>query len=183
VGEWRTIGQLADLVGGYCWVEDRLFTLTGEWASDGSGEYPEITVFLATQSRLHGASAEAWRDRLPVRASVDRSALITPPVWDDIPVQTVLERLAEASDPLERLAGLTEVVLPLLVLGAYQRHADSATAVAEAPVRAVLEVVMDERGREMVDGRSLWQQLAGVASAPVSAQAVTKSLLEGMVRE
>ncbi len=33
VTEWRDVGQLARVVGAYCWVEHRLFSLAGGWAA------------------------------------------------------------------------------------------------------------------------------------------------------
>ncbi len=32
---WRGIDELAGLVGAYCWVENRIFEVSGAWATDG----------------------------------------------------------------------------------------------------------------------------------------------------
>jgi hypothetical protein len=153
MGEGRTIGQLADRVGAYCWVEHRLFVLMGQWAvSGGEGEArPEVTVFLATESRRHGALAQAWQERLPVRAGVDRDALVVAPPG---PLLEVLERLDGADGVQTRLAGLVSVVLPR-VLASYEEHLASANRASEGPVLAVLQRARHGGSMEIAVGQSL----------------------------
>jgi hypothetical protein len=129
---FRTIGELADRCGHYCWVEHRLFELAGAWAGE-EGE-PAVRVFLAALSRLHGLLANEWYDRLPVRAGIDPSALVVPPPG---PLEGVFAALGAEPDLRARLAGLTGVVLPQL-LAAYNGHLAQASPVAEGPVMAVL---------------------------------------------
>jgi hypothetical protein len=153
VGEWRTIGQLADRVGAYGWTEQRLFALMGQWAV-GVGE-AEAAVYLATASRRHGVLAEAWRDRLPRRAGVDRAALIVEPPG---PLGAVLDRLDREPEGLARLAGLTAVVLPR-VLATYEEHRTTGSAVCEGSVLAVLDEARREGSVEVEAGVSLMQRL------------------------
>jgi hypothetical protein len=164
VPEWHPVGLLADRVGGYCWLEHRLFTLTGQWASSGD-EGPalaEATVFWATASRRHGALAQAWRDRLPVRAGVDQDELIVAPPG---PLSEVLDQLADEPAGLDRLGGLVQVVLPRL-LATYEAHAETAAPVSEGPVLAVLDRARRDGGVESRVGQSLWKRLEGAGGSP-----------------
>ena len=84
---WRTIDELAGLVGAYCWVEHRLFEVAGAWASEPRvGETGtdaadgELRVWCAAAAQRHAALAGRWAERLPVRAGVDPAALVAPPV-------------------------------------------------------------------------------------------------------
>ena len=56
---WRGIDELARLIGAYCWVENRLFALTGTWASAPAAPAPdaEIRVLLNEMSAQHAAVA------------------------------------------------------------------------------------------------------------------------------
>jgi hypothetical protein len=158
VGDWRTIAQLADRVGAYCWMERCLFTAMGRWAVEGGAEDgigAEATVFLATAARRHGALAEQWRDRLPVRAGVDRASLMAPPPG---PLAEALARVAAEPSPLARVGALADVVLPR-VLDTYEAHLTSGRAVAEGPVLAVLEGARLEGSMEVAVGQSLVQRL------------------------
>jgi hypothetical protein len=129
---FRTIDELAERCGHYCWVEHRLFELAGAWASE-DGE-PALRVFLSAFSRQHGLLATEWYERLPVRAGVDRSALVVPPPG---PLEGVLDVLGAEPDLNARVAGLSGVVLPQLI-AAYEGHLARASPVSEGPVMAVL---------------------------------------------
>ncbi len=81
---WRGIDELAGLVGAYCWVENRIFEISGAWASRASHDAaevldPALRVWCAGVSARHGALALRWTERLPVRAGVDPRALVTAP--------------------------------------------------------------------------------------------------------
>lgn len=146
---WRTIDQLARRVGGYCWWEHRLFELTGRWSS-GTGD-PEIRVFFSQMSARHAAFSLQWRDRLPARAGVDRTALVVAPSQADADVLTLLEG---QSDDLLRLGGLLDVVLPRLH-SAYRAHLTQASSVSEGPVIEVLRQIAGAEDREMDHGQAL----------------------------
>jgi hypothetical protein len=154
VAEWRDGAQLAQLVGGYCWAEHRLFTLTGRWAAEPGDA--EVRVYLAGLARRHGRLAEAWRDRLPVRDGVDRAALVVPPPG---PLAPVFERLAAEPGQSCRLAGLVQSVLPRL-LQTYEAHLGTTAPVRESPVLMVLEEARRAGSVEAEVGRSLWRRLS-----------------------
>jgi len=161
---FRTIGQLAERCGQYCWLENRLFALTGMWASapdgDGDGDSgegvgrsieSEVRVFCSEASSWHGFMAGQWRDRLPVRAGVDAGALIVPAPG---PVGEALELLGAETDVLGALGGLVGQILPAL-LAAYEEHLARASRVSEAPVRAVLGLAQPRAQLEIERGREL----------------------------
>ncbi len=136
---WRGIVALGEAVGRYCWLERRLFELTGGWATatgDGAAS-AEARVFLAAASRRHGSLAERWAARLPVRAGIDPSALILEP--PDLPgeVADQLSDPAGASGARDHLGALVEVLLPW-VAGQYETDLAAASPVCEGPVMEVL---------------------------------------------
>ena len=158
---FRSIGELAELCGHYCWVERRLFELSGSRASGPvSGEPepgdPEVRVVLSEMSARHGFLAAQWRDRLPVRADVDADALIAPPAGS---AREALDLIESEPRLLLVLGGLAGLFLPRLV-DSYARHLAQASPVSEGPVRAVLECAALSAGREMVRARPLGQGCA-----------------------
>jgi hypothetical protein len=154
VADFRSIGHLADRVGAYCWVEHHLFAALGQWSANADLP-PALAVHWAVAARAHGALAEAWRDRLPVRAGVDRAALVARPPG---PWAEALDGLATA-DALARLDALNEVVLPRLH-HEYEAHAATASPVTEGAVLVVLERCRREGSRELEAGRTLWRSLS-----------------------
>jgi hypothetical protein len=159
---FRSIGELAQLCGYYCWMERRLFEVTGSRASlPGTGETqtgdPELRVVLSQMSARHGFFAAQWRERLPVRAGVDAEALVIPP---SDPVEEALDLIASAPRLALVLGGLATQFLPRL-REAYGRHLAQASPVSEAPVRAVLGWAVLSLGEEIRVAGALVHRLAG----------------------
>ena len=163
---FRSIGELAALCGRYCWVERRIFELTGSRASrpeagdpevdDPDAGDPEVRVVLSEMSARHAQLAAQWHDRLPVRAGVDAETFIVPPPG---PVPEALDLIASAPRLALVLGGLATQFLPRL-RDAYGRHLAQASPVSEAPVRAVLECAVPSLGDEIQLGGLLVQRLA-----------------------
>ena len=166
----RDIAELAELVGRYCWLEDRLFVLTGSAASapavvaDDPGE-AECRVWFAATSLRHGALAAGWTEHLPMRAGVDRNALVAPPpgalpgLLDDL-------KAAAAAEPARGLAGLVGGLLPVLAT-TYGLHLEAASPVSEAPV---VEGLVEARRvvlGEIRGGTALLRNLPGAARGNV----------------
>jgi hypothetical protein len=152
---WRGIDELAGLIGVYCWVENRIFELSGFWAtgtSDGpwAGLEPAQRVWCAGVSRRHGLLAARWAERLPVRAGVDRGALVAAPAG---PLAGALDALA-ASEPRVGLAALFGALLPRL-RGVYGVHEQTASPVSEASVLEVLTGARRGLAAEISGGRAL----------------------------
>jgi hypothetical protein len=159
---WRSIDDLAALMGAYCWLEHRLFELTGRWAAEpadreGTEVIPaEVRVWCAACSRRHGALAGRWAAHLPVRAGVDATALVTAP---EGPLEPALEELA-ANWANGGFCLLVQSVLPGLD-AVYAAHLDRASPVSEAPVMEVLVEARRAAAGEIRGGQSLLQRLPG----------------------
>jgi hypothetical protein len=152
---------LAALVGAYCWLEHRIFEVTGAWAT-GPGpvveDVAELRVWSAAASRRHGGLAARWAERLPVRAGVESTDLVTAPAGP--------EGLAEAFEELGAtkaldvgVSALVETVLPW-VGGVYGSHLATTTPVSEASVMEVLVEARLEGSAETRGGRSLLRGLS-----------------------
>jgi hypothetical protein len=166
---FRSIGELAQLCGYYCWMERRLFEATGSRASlPGTGETqtgdPELRVVLSQMSARHGFFAAQWRERLPVRAGVDAEALIVPPPG---PAGEALDLIESEPRLALVLEGLATQFLPWL-LDRYERHLVQASPVSEAPVRAVLEWATLSAGRELRVAGGLLERLSPAGKGPRS---------------
>jgi hypothetical protein len=156
--EFRTIGELAALVGHYGWVEHRLFELTGTWATaPDDGTAAEVRVWSAAASRRHGELATRWAGHLPVRAGVDPTALMVPPAG---PLAGVLDAVEAEPDTAARLGVLVSAVLPRVV-DAYETHLATASPVSEAPVMERLGEALREGEADIRGGRSLLLGLPG----------------------
>ncbi len=161
-GAWQGIDELARLVGAYCWAEHRIFELSGAWASapgDGAaaaadpeaGLEAERRVWCAAVSGHHGALAGCWAERLPVRAGVDRTALVAAP---EGPLAGALDVLGAEADLGAGVAILVQTLLPRLN-ATYLAHLRAAAAVREAPVMEVLAGAQRLLTGEIRGGRPL----------------------------
>jgi hypothetical protein len=160
---WRTIDELASLVGAYCWFERRLFELTGRWATEpgpaDEGE-AELRVWCAALSRRRGDLATRWAERLPVRAGVDVAALVGAPEGPEGLAQA-LDELAATKERDEGVGALVETVLPW-VGGVYSSHLAAASPVREASVMEVLVEARRVGSAEIRGGQSLLRRLPEV---------------------
>jgi hypothetical protein len=156
---WRGIDALAELVGAYCWVEKRIFEVSGAWATgtedgpDGRLQ-PALRVWCAGVSRRHGVLAARWAERLPVRAGVDRAALVRPPSG---PLAEAFAALDAAPDHRAGAAVLIGTVLPGLQ-AFYDAHRQTPNPVTEASVLQVLAGAHRELAEEIRGGRALLEE-------------------------
>lgn len=172
----------ASLVGGYRWIEQRLFELLGGWAAQATR--PELRGHLDAQSGRHAWHASLWADRLPVRDGISADELTVAPVA----AARVLDVLARAgtdldgsdgsdaqadsvrSDAMLQLAGLYRVVLPRLVIG-YSDHLRATTPVSDGPVIRALRLVLADEIEDWHAGERLVQGILSRSDdvVPVSA--------------
>lgn len=147
------LGQSAELLGAYCFVERRLFELTGAWSVEV--DLPRLQVHLDQVSQQHAWHAELWAERLPVLAGVEPASLIAPlgPALGG-----VLDLLAAAPTSPERLAGLYRCVLPRL-LATYGRHLRRAAPATDAPVVRALRLVRTDELAAWQAGEALLQSV------------------------
>jgi hypothetical protein len=151
---------LGALVGAYCWLEHRIFEVTGTWATGPMEEDAELRVWSAATSRRHGALAGRWAERLPVRAGVEPAALVTAPAAPK-GLAEAFEELGMTNVPAAGVRTLVETVLPW-VGGVYGTHLAAATPVSEASVMEVLVEGRRVAAAEIQGGRTL---LGGVPEA------------------
>lgn len=154
----------ASMVGGYRWIEQRLFELLGRWGAEATP--PELRVHLDAQSARHAWHASLWADRLPVRDGVSADELTAaPPV-----AARVLALLDESrSDAAPLMAGLYRVVLPRLVTG-YTRHLGATSPVSDGPVIRALRLVLTDEIEDWHAGERLVQ---GLLTGPDDVAAVS----------
>ena len=148
-----TLGQAAERLGAYRWVEQRLFELTGAWAAEATS--PDVRIHLDVVSGQHAWHTQLWGDRLPVLDGADHDALTRPagPVLGPL-----LDQLARRRGTLARLAGLYRVVVPRLIV-TYDRHLGRATAAADGPAVRALRLVRRDEVEAWQAGEALLEQL------------------------
>jgi hypothetical protein len=163
---WRGIDELAGLVGVYCWVENRIFEVSGAWATgsgpDHDGEDPDgghpdgglepaLRVWCAAVSRRHGLLAARWAERLPVRAGVDAAALEAAPAG---PLAGALRAMAATADARVGVETLVQSVFPRL-RAIYGQHRRTASPVSEGSVLEVLAEAERDLTAEISSGRAV----------------------------
>ena len=99
----------------------------------------------------HGVLGACWAERLPVRAGVDRAALVAAPCG---PLADALDLLGAEKDLEAGVAALVQALLPRLH-ATYLAHLREAAAVREAPVMEVLAGAQRLLAGEIRDGRPL----------------------------
>jgi hypothetical protein len=164
-GAWRTIDELAALVGAYCWLEQRIFEVTGAWATGpraADDDSAELRVWSAATSRRHGVMAGRWAERLPVRAGVDAAALVTAPAQPE-GLTEALEELGATKELELGVFALVETVLPW-VGGVYGSHLAVANPVSEASVMEVLVEARRAGSAEIRGGRTLLRRRSGAGT-------------------
>ena len=175
---WRTIEDLAHIVGHYCWIEHRVFEVAGAGAAvpagDGDGDGAGVRVWCAAVSRRHGDLARAWAERLPVRAGVDAAALVGPPPGG---LAGAFATLAALTDPVAAAALLVGPVLG--GLGAlYAHHLETASAVSEASVAEVLVAARGALAAERASGEQLLQGMRTPGDGPPGLRAAFERSFE-----
>jgi len=165
------LGQAAELLGTYCFVERRLFELTGAWSVEV--DLPRVQVHLDELSQQHAWHAELWAERLPVLAGVEPETLIGPAAAPG--AARVLDDLEQAGSALERMAGLHRCVLPRL-LATYGRHLRRAIPATDAPVVRALRLVRTDELAAWQLGESLLQSLVDTADAAAGAASIVGRL-------
>ena len=166
--------DLARIVGGYRWIEARLFEVVGGWVS--STEEPGVKVLLDAHARQHAWHAELWTQRLPHLRELDVDELTAPATPE---LGGVLDRVGSLPTTVERVAALHRVLVPRLVV-AYEAHLAVTTAVTDAPVTRALELVLHDERRAWRAGEAALQGLL-VDGAAVERAATTVQAVEGEV--
>ena len=154
---WRGIDELAEVVGGYCWVEKRIFEVAGAWATGARRP--------AVSSRRCGSGVPAcpvatasWRPAGPSGSRCERAwtgrrwwcrptgRWPRPSTWWPPP-----------PTPRHGVAALVETVLPRL-LAVYEAHRQAPNPVSEASVLEVLAGAHRDLADEISRGRALLEE-------------------------
>jgi hypothetical protein len=148
-----TLDETARLVGGYRWVEMRLFETLGGWVTS----VPELDVklHLGTRCYHHAWHAQLWQERLPTLAGADPEQLTAP---SGGAVSSLVAALTRAEGTIEKLVGVYRVLVPRKV-AAYTAHLERASPVCDAPVMRALRLVLADEMEEWRDGERLIQAL------------------------
>jgi hypothetical protein len=134
-----TLVESARLIGGYRWVELRLFEILGSWVITETE--PEARLLFDIQSGHHAWHAQLWGERLPEVEGVVEPDLVT--VAPDEGTEELLATLGGVeggAGTLVRLVALARVVLPRVVCG--YGYLERAVAVSDAPVVRALRLAM-----------------------------------------
>ena len=171
-----TLEDSARLSGGHCWVERRLFEITGGWVR--SMPEPEAKLMLDRHSQHHAWRARQWWDRLPVLDDVDREALVAPPAPA---VAALMDALAGLGVTVPRLAGLYRVALGRVHVS-YRAHGRLAGPVADGSVLRTLDIVGRDVIRDWTEGEAALQSLL-ITRGAVDEAAAAVARLEGLLAE
>jgi hypothetical protein len=169
-----TLEDSARLAGGHCWVERRLFEISGGWVK--STPEPEVKLMLDRHSQHHAWRARQWWDRLPVLDDVDRDGLVVPP---GPAVAAVLSALAELQLTVPRLAGLYRVALARVHVS-YRNHRALANPVSDGSVMRTLDIVGPDVMGDWTEGEAILQSLLTDRQAVGDAAGIV-SQLEGLL--
>jgi hypothetical protein len=126
------IGALARRVGGYVWIEERLFEHLGELARHEAD--PAAKVALDGHARQHAEHARWWRARLPVLAGVEHDDLVVAPGGLPAPAGDAAATVGATLSPL---------------LARYREHLAEVSPVADGPVSRVLRAVIADLEAEI----------------------------------
>ena len=151
-----TLDETGRLVGGFAWVELRLFEVVGGWVPEVAE--PEVVAHLAAASRRHAGRAELWLGHRPVVAGRDPDDLVVAP---SPAAEAAVTALAGAADPAgpagataDRLARLYRGVMPAL-LSAYAAVEQAASPIADPALRRSLRAATTEAADDVETGERL----------------------------
>ena len=181
------LGQAAQLLGCYRWMEHRLFELTGAWASEMP--LPAAQVLLAESSFQHAWHAQLFAERLPALDGIDHQILTRPFGPAVAPLFAALageqpgdgpdDPLGAARGVVQRLVGLHRVVLPRLVT-TYDRHLELTTPATDGPTVRALTLARTDLVATWRAGETLLQEILA-RPHDVAAAAAAAQRLEGVV--
>ena len=180
LGRGLTLTEAGALVGCYCWIERRLFALTGSWVQEM--EDPATQIHLDEVSFQHAWHAELWAQRLPSLDGIDPESFVQEA---ETVLGPLLEGLGAGEDPgfieVRRMSGLYRFLLPRLIAG-YQHHLEAARVSSDAPLIRVLRLVLSDELESWQAGEALVQSLIKGSEGAAEAAAVVQ-LLEGGLSE
>ncbi|MGH9125941.1 MAG: hypothetical protein ACRDZ8_14620 [Acidimicrobiales bacterium] len=170
---WSLLGA-ARVIGGYVWLEERLFEIVGGWVP--SVPEPAVKLRFEADSHHHAWHASLWRERLPALREVEPDAFVAPATP---PLEQALSSVAQSATTVERLVSVYRVLAPRLAVG-YQRHQERASAVADGPTIRALDLVLADERRDWQEGEALVQSVL-TSSVDVAHAAAWQRRLESLL--
>jgi hypothetical protein len=174
-----TLASTAVRLGGWRWVDLRLFEVVGGWAAEVPE--PAAKVWLAAAARHHAWRADQWTDRFPRLREFDlAAATVAPDGWE--PALAALSGTGRPPGEVPtaaRLAGLVRVVLPRLVVG-HDALLSALSPEADGALRRTLKMVVADEVDDWRTGESILQALlvdGSVVAQAAAAQATLEATL------
>lgn len=160
-----SILQLSACAGHHQRLEARLSTLIGGWARDD--REPAAAALFAAHCAHFAWHAELWAERLPSQpsTSLDASIAAQPTVpgepcrFDESIIHSV-DTLAVATDTIERLVGVYQLVLPRL-LATFESLRSDVDSRIDGPTSRVLDLVTRDVTMALSEGTDLLDRLRG----------------------
>ena len=174
-----TLEESARLVGGYRWLELRLFETLGSWVRT----VPEVDVKLRFHADAfkHAWHAALWQDLLPRGGEPRADGLTAPPSTGAEAVLDAVAAPTAAELSVEKLVGVYRVVLPRQV-ATYRAHLTRTSPVGDGPAARALEIVLRDEMEDWREGELLLHSLLTSEEATRRAaahQATLEALLAG----
>jgi len=167
----------ARVVGGYVWLEERLFETLGGWAP--SVTEAGVKLHLDADSHHHAWHASLWRQRLPALRELPSEEFVAPA---SPAAEALVAALHMSSTTIERLVGIYRVLLPRQV-ARYQRHRERASAITDGPTIRALDLILADELDDWRRGEFLVQQLLRSPEAVERASAHQAALETLAVRD
>jgi hypothetical protein len=139
----------AQTIGGYVWLEERLFEILGGWVP--AVVEPAIKLRFAAESHHHAWHASLWRDRLPELAGMAPESFVGPA---DEATAAFVAALAASATTLEKMVGVYRVALPRQA-ASYTRHRSEVSPLSDAPTIRALELVLADELTDWREGEAM----------------------------
>ena len=153
-----TLEESARRVGGYRWLESRLFELLGSWVT--VVEDPVAKAMVAAHAREHAHHAGLWHEQLPAVGGMTPDGFTQPPGEGAAALVAALADPGPERPTLARLVATYRVLLPRMVV-AYTAHLQLTSAVCDGPVTRVLRSVLRDEVDAWARGEAVVQSLLG----------------------
>lgn len=155
VGRVVSLEEAGRVIGGYRWLEHRLFELTGKLSAEIEDDAARL--YLSVVSGQHAWHEELWQNHLPVVKNLDPDTF-TQPSSDGI--EAAITLLEHKNSCVERLAAIYRVVLPHMIVG-YERHLAICNEVVDAPIMRSLRLVLRDEHEAWSAGEGVVESLLG----------------------
>ena len=171
-----TAGESVERMASYCRVEQLLFGLFGQWATEV--ELPVAKLALVSAADHSAWRAKRWFEMLPT----------APPGPDALLTLTTVER--EAFDLIAELVGESKGARMVVAYGellpglrtAMAAHLERTTTVADAPIRRLLNISLTDVSNDEAEGIGPMELVMTTAQERAAAERVGAELASANAR-